>query len=203
MPSILRLLAWLAALAIALPAAAAQPIGDEMAMGDPAAPVTVIEYASASCPHCARFNNEVFPAFKAKYVDTGKVRYVFREFLTPPAEVAAATFLLARCAGPDKYFSVIDAVFHAQQAMYQSGDVRGTLSKAAGDAGLSEAQFEACLNDQTAQKALEDRVQRFAQQDHIDSTPTFVIGDQRLVGEQSLESLGAAIEAAEGGKASH
>src|ERR1700759_4001989 len=66
---------------------------DDMTMGSPHAPVTVIEYASASCPHCARFNNEVFPAFKAKYIDTGRVFYVFREFLTAPAEVAAASFL--------------------------------------------------------------------------------------------------------------
>ena len=69
---------------------------DDMAMGNAQAKVTVIEYASASCPHCAEFNNEVFPAFKAKYIDSGKIHYVFREFLTPPAEVAASGFLIAR-----------------------------------------------------------------------------------------------------------
>ena len=77
-------------------------VGDEMVLGNPNAKVTVIEYASASCPHCARWNEDVYPAFKKKYVDTGKVKYVFREFLTPPTEVAAAGFLLARCAGKDK-----------------------------------------------------------------------------------------------------
>ncbi|MDB5447797.1 MAG: dsbA, partial [Phenylobacterium sp.] len=77
----------------------------DMSLGPPDAKVKVVEYASASCSHCARFNNEVFPAFKAKYVDTGKVNYTLREFLTPPEEVAAAGFLLARCAGKDKYFT--------------------------------------------------------------------------------------------------
>src|SRR5665213_2186956 len=84
-------------------------------MGDPRAKVTVVEYASASCPHCARFNNDVFPAFKAKYIDTGKVRYVLREFLTEPVQVAAAGFLLARCAGKGKYFGALDDFFHGQE----------------------------------------------------------------------------------------
>src|SRR5580700_5874084 len=104
---------------------------DDMQMGNPQAKVTVVEYASASCPHCADFNNEVFPAFKAKYIDTGKIHYVFREFLTPPAEVAAASFLIARCAGRDKYFSVLDTIFRGQEQMYQSGDIRGALLRAA------------------------------------------------------------------------
>src|SRR5580700_5997879 len=104
---------------------------DDMTLGNPKAKVTVVEYASASCPHCAHFNNEVFPAFKAKYIDTGMVHYVFREFLTPPAEVAAASFLIARCAGRDKYFSVLDTIFRGQEQMYQSGDIRGALLRAA------------------------------------------------------------------------
>ena len=82
-----------------------------MSLGDPKAKVRVIEYASASCSHCARFNNEVFPAFKAKYIDTGRVHYTLKEFLTPPVEVAAAAFLLARCTGKDRYFSTLDAVY--------------------------------------------------------------------------------------------
>ena len=77
----------------------------------------VVEYASASCPHCARFDSEVFPAFRAKYVDTGKVRYTLKEYLTEPRGVAAAGFLLARCAGKDRYFPVLDAVFKGQDEM--------------------------------------------------------------------------------------
>src|SRR4051812_29860044 len=80
---------------------------EDMSMGDAKAKVQFTEYASASCAHCARFNNEVFPALKAKYIDTGKVHYTLKEFLTPPENVAAAGFLLARCAGKDKYFTVL------------------------------------------------------------------------------------------------
>ncbi len=173
---------------------------DDMSLGNATAKVTVIEYASASCPHCARFNNEVFPAFKAKYIDTGKIHYVFREFLTPPEAVATAGFLVARCAGKDKYFSVLDAIFHGQEAMYQSGDFRGGLLRIAQSAGLSEAQFTACVEDDKAITALNDRVQRFAKQDNITGTPTFFVNGKKLDGEQTLASLDGAVAAAQAGK---
>ncbi len=153
---------------------------DDMTLGNPKAKVTVVEYASASCPHCAHFNNEVFPAFKAKYIDTGRVHYVFREFLTPPAEVAAASFLIARCAGRDKYFSVLDTIFRGQAQMYQSGDVKGALLRAANQAGMSDAQFDACLSNEAAGDALNARVQHYAKDDGIDSTPTFVINGKKM-----------------------
>lgn len=172
---------------------------DEMSLGNPNAKVTVIEYASASCPHCARFNNEVFPAFKAKYIDTGKIHYIFREFLTPPVQFAAAGFLTARCAGKDKYFSVLDAIYHDQAAIYQSGDLRGGLLHIAQSAGMTEQQFNDCISNPDALKALNDRVQKAQDQDHIDGTPTFVInGKQTGSGEMTLPQLDAAIKAAGG-----
>ncbi|HZC16971.1 MAG TPA: DsbA family protein [Caulobacteraceae bacterium] len=170
---------------------------DDMSLGNASAKVTVIEYASATCPHCARFNNDVFPTFKAKYIDTGKIHYVFREFLTPPPEVAAAAFLTARCAGKDKYFSVLDAVFKGQTQMFYSGDVKGTLLGIAESAGLTEAQFNACINDNAALTALNNRIQTYIDKDGIDSTPTFVINGKKLVGEQTMASLDAAIAAAQ------
>jgi protein-disulfide isomerase len=173
---------------------------DDMSLGNPNAKVTVIEYASASCPHCARFNNDVFPAFKAKYIDTNKIHYVFREFLTEPVEVAAAGFLTARCAGKDKYFSVLDAIYHAQTSMFQSGDVRGTLLRIAESAGLTETQFNTCINDDAALKALNDRVQVYQDRDHIDATPTFIINGKKYDGEQTMAQLDAAIAAAQAGK---
>jgi len=153
---------------------------DDMTLGNPKAKVTVVEYASASCPHCAHFNNEVFPAFKAKYIDTGRVHYVFREFLTPPAEVAAASFLIARCAGRDKYFNVLDTIFRGQAQMYQSGDIKGALLHAAEGAGMTDAQFDACLTNEAAGDALSARVQHYAKDDGIDSTPTFVINGKKM-----------------------
>jgi protein-disulfide isomerase len=166
----------------------------DMSLGDPAAKVVVIEYGSASCPHCARFNNEVFPAFKAKYVDSGRVRYVFREFLTDPVQLAAAGFLLARCGGPGKYFAILDGVFHAQDEIYQTQDASGPLMRVAHDNGLSDAQANACLEDQTAINALNARVRSYETVDHINSTPTFDVNGKRLEGEQTLAQLSVAVD---------
>jgi len=170
---------------------------DDMSLGNPSAKVTVIEYASAACPHCARFNNEVFPAFKAKYIDTGRIHYIFREFLTEPVQVAAAGFMTARCGGKDKYFSILDAIYRGQEAMYQSGDFKGGLQRIAESAGISDAQFNACISDPAALTALQNRVQGYEDNDHINSTPTFVVNGTTLVGEQTLASLDTAIAAAQ------
>lgn len=170
---------------------------DDMTLGNPRAKITVIEYASASCPHCARFNNDIFPAFKAKYIDTGKVRYVLREFLTPPVEVAAAGFLTARCGGRAKYFQILDQIFHHQQEIYQSGDVNGVLGRAAATAGVTDAQFKACVFDGAGLGALNTRVDTYIKRDGIEGTPTFVINGKLLdAGEPTLAGLDAAIAAA-------
>ena len=167
---------------------------DAMTMGDPKAPVHMEEYASTTCSHCGRFATEVFPAFKAKYIDTGKVKYTYHEFLTDPIPVAAAGALLARCAGKDKYFSVIDALFHSQEEMYRTGDARGTLLKVAQSAGMTEAQFNACVSDEKAAEALNARVEKAARDAKIDSTPTFIFNGKKVkAGEMSMEELDAAV----------
>ena len=136
-------------------------VGDDgYSMGNAKAPVTVVEYASASCSHCARWDAEIFPEFKKKYVDTGKVHYIYREFLTPPEPYAAGAFLLARCAGPDKYLGVVEAAYRGQQEMFTTQDMRGPLLKAAQSAGMNEQQFTTCTSDQKAILALNDRVQK-------------------------------------------
>ena len=176
-----------------LAGAAPAPAIGEMSLGDPKAKVTVIEYASLTCPHCARFNAEVFPEFKRKYVDTGKVRYVLREFLTSPQEVAAAGFLLARCAGKDRYFDAIDAMFRAQAQMYESGDARAALLKEGHAAGLKDEETMACTQDQIGLQALSGRVENAMNVEKIDATPTFLIGGKKIAGEQTLEQLDAAL----------
>jgi protein-disulfide isomerase len=171
------------------------PGPEDMTMGNPNAKVLVAEYASVACPHCAAFNNDIFPAFKAKYIDTGKVHYVLHEMLVGQgAEVALAEagFLLARCAGKDKYFAVTDEIFRAQSAIFASGDLRGGLLRIAQSTGMSEAQFNACIGDQAALKALGARVEK-ASKDGINSTPTFIINGNTLVGEQTLAQLDKAI----------
>ena len=169
---------------------------DDMALGSPRAPVTVIEYASVGCPHCAAWNNTIFPAFKAKYILTGRVRYVVREMITGSPEVATAGFMIARCAAPAKYFTVIDDVYRRQAEMFVSGPAAGqVLKEIAKSAGLDETAFEACLDDQKGLDALNARTTRNGQS--VASTPTFFVnGRQVPEGEHTLAQLGAAIQAA-------
>ncbi|MGZ3345043.1 MAG: thioredoxin domain-containing protein [Caulobacteraceae bacterium] len=171
------------------------PGPEDMTMGNPQAKVLVAEYASVACPHCAAFNNDIFPAFKAKYVDTGKVHYVLHEMLVggqAEQALAAAGFLLARCAGKDKYFAVTDEIFHAQSAIFASGDLRGGLLRIGQSLGMTEPQFNACIGDQAALKALNARVEA-AGKDGVDSTPSFIINGKKMVGEQTLAQLDKAI----------
>ncbi len=166
---------------------------DDMSLGDPKAKVTVIEYASLSCIHCGKWNKEVYPAFKAKYIDTGKVHYVFREFITQPAELAVAATLMARCAGKDKYFGVVDSAFHAQEEIFRTGDIRGGLLPIAQSAGLSEDEFMKCVGDEKAINELSARVERYAKEANITGTPTFFFnGDKYDKGELSLAEIDAA-----------
>lgn len=178
--------------------AAALP--DDMDLGNPQAKVTVVEYASVGCPVCAKWQNEVYPAFKAKYIDPGKVHYVFREMLVgqgPEIAVAASGFLLARCAGKDKYFAVNDAIFKNQEQAFQAP--RETLLDIAKSVGMTDESFNKCVNDEGALKALNDRVERHNRQDHVNSTPTFVINGKAMEpGYHTLEEIDAAIKAAGG-----
>jgi protein-disulfide isomerase len=166
-----------------------------VAFGNPNAKVKVVEYASASCSHCAAFDAEIYPAFKKKYIDTGLVRYEFREFLTSPEAYAAAAFALARCAGPAKYMSVVEAAFRGQQEMFATQNMRTPLLKVAQSAGMNEAQFEKCVSDPAALKAIADRVQKASTDEHIDSTPTIMVNGKVIgPGEPSMAALDAAIQ---------
>jgi protein-disulfide isomerase len=177
-------------------AAPGVPVAADMAMGNAKARITVVEYASLSCGHCAHFNETVFPDFKKKYVDTGRVRYVMKEFLTAPANVAAAGFLLARCggSGPAKYFKIVDEVFRSQAGWKTGADVRASFVKVAAANGMSEAQFNACLADEKALAALNARVKQ-AVDDGIQGTPSFYVNG-KPVEVESLADLDAAIAAA-------
>lgn len=181
-------------------AAPLPPAEGDMALGSAKARVQVVEYASLSCTHCAHWNNEVFPAFKKQFIDTGKVRYVFREFLTEPAQFAAAGYLLARRAGPGRYFQVIDAVFHQQAAIFESQDLWGGLLKIGKSFGLTEEQFTAALQDKAALDAVNARVEKATERDKVEFTPTFFINGERLEGGQPIEALAAAIAKAAASK---
>jgi protein-disulfide isomerase len=180
----------------AAPATPPAPASDAMSLGNPKAKVVVEEFASASCTHCAHFNNEVFPAFKKKYIDSGKVRYTLKEFLTPPENVAAAGFLVARCSPPDKYFPVLDAFFHSQDEMYEKRDLKTPLMAAGKVGGLDEAAVQACLQDKPKIAALTARLQE-AQARGINATPTFFFNGEKVKeGAMTMDEIDKAYVAA-------
>ena len=179
---------------------AAGALPDDMAMGNAQAKVTVVEYASVGCPICARWQKDVWPAFKTKYIDTGKVNYVFREMQVGSGvelAIGGNGFLLARCAGKDKYFTVVDAIFENQEQAFMTP--RETLLGIAQSVGMSEQQFTQCVSDSKAVEALNARVERHTTRDGVNSTPTFIINGKKLdAGYRTIEELDAAIAAAGG-----
>lgn len=182
------------ALGACSPKQAASSDGDMAIGADAGAKVTVVEYASVTCGACAAWQNTVWPEFKAKYVDTKKVRFVFRELPTPPVDVAAAGFMLARCAGDDKYFEVVHAIMSSQQEWAAGVPPRQSLNRIAQGAGLSDQQIQTCLNDKDGIAALEKRIQA-ASAAGVSGTPSFYVNDQKIA-DPSLQSLSAAVDAA-------
>ncbi len=152
-------------------------------IGSPRAKVTIAEYASVACPHCARFDAQVFPALKARYVDTGKVRFELHEMLVGSpdmVQVAAAGFMLARCAGQAHYFPVVEAIYRAQPEIFSSNNPKSIFVRIAGQNGLDEKQMDACISDKANIDALNQRVKYATDVAKIDSTPTFVINGTKL-----------------------
>ena len=166
----------------------------DMSMGDDKAPVTVIEYASMTCPHCAHFQEVTFPELKKRYIDTGKVRYIFREF--PLDSLAAAAFMLARCSGQDdktKYFAMIDTMFRQQQQWAVEKPIPPLLAIAK-QAGFTEKSFDACLSNQKVLDGIESIRQRAVNQFKVESTPTFFINGTKFPGALSIEDMAKAID---------
>jgi len=166
------------------------PLG-EVSMGSDKAPVTIIEYASMTCPHCAHFATETFPTLKEKYIDTGKVRFIFREFPFDP--VAAGAFMLARCAGNDKFLAVVDLLFHTQRTWAVEKPL-GPLLQTVKQAGFTEDSFKACLKNQKVLDGVEWVRNRAAEKFKVDSTPTFFINGQIQKGDMSLADLEKVME---------
>jgi protein-disulfide isomerase len=161
----------------------------DMALGPANAAVTITEYASMTCPHCAAFTEKVFPKIKSEYIDSGKIRFVFREF---PLDIkAAAGSMLARCVAKDdagKYFAVVDMLFRQQESWVLKNTTE-TLIRIGKQAGLSQQQVEDCLKDQ----ALLDKIaadQKYANEVlKVNSTPTFFLNGEMMKGEQSFEEF--------------
>ena len=169
-------------------------VDGDMAKGAPeGAKVTVVEYASITCAHCATWQATVWPEFKAKYVDNNKVRFVFRELPTPPIDAATAGFLVARCAGEDKYFDVVHQLMSTQQELFTNG-ARDWLLRTAQAAGLSEDQFNTCVTDKDGIAAMEKRVLA-ARDAGVTGTPAFFVNGTQVGEGGTLAALSTAIDA--------
>jgi len=165
---------------------------DDIPMGSPTAPVTIIEYASMTCPHCAAFAVNTFPKLKEKYIDTGKVKYIMREY--PLDGLAAAAFMLARCAGPEKYYPLIETLF-AQQQKWAVKEPIPPLLAIVKQAGFNQQSFEACVNDKDLLAKVQQMRNRGKEKFKVDATPTFYINGERYPGALAIEDLDKAIAA--------
>ena len=185
-PALLFAALWL----VPVPAPAAEL--QESAIGAPDAPVTMIEYSSLTCPHCAAFHTDTLPGLKERYIDTGKVRLVLRDF--PLDEAALRAAMIAHCAGPERHARFVDVFFAQQQNWARAKDPVQALTQLAKLGGLGEAEVKACLADQELEKAVLqarlDGQQRF----DIRSTPTFIIDGKAYPGNRSVEEFAEIID---------
>jgi protein-disulfide isomerase len=177
------------ALAVDLKALNEAPAYGDMSIGQDTAKVTVIEYASASCPHCAAFYKDTFPALKKDYIDTGKIKFVFREF--PHNDAALAAFMVARCSPKEKYFPLVDIFFTTQEEWLK--DPLAGLTKISQQAGMTKDAFDACLKNQDVAKQILD-VRKKAEGFGVQSIPTFFINGELMKGESSIEEMRKVID---------
>jgi protein-disulfide isomerase len=176
-------------------AQAAAPIMGDVVLGDEAAPVTVIEYASFTCPHCARFHAETWPQFKTAYVDTGKVRFILREVYFDRFGLWAS--MTARCGGADAFYPMADQFLKKQSVWARAAEnqIGGEIQKIGRLNGLSNDQLDACLADQDYAKALVEAYHKNAEADDVKSTPTFIINGEITSGNLQFEEISALVDA--------
>jgi len=161
-------------------------------LGSPDAKVTVIEYASPTCPHCAIFSNETLPEFKKQYVDTGKVKFILRPFVRNVLD--AVVFLLAEAAGDDQYHNVVDTFFKTQDQWAASDKPRDAILVIAKQLGFTDSSFEAALTNQDLFKGMETLREQAINDFKLEGTPTFYINGKKLSGEKTIEQMAAEID---------
>ncbi|HWK46114.1 MAG TPA: DsbA family protein [Stellaceae bacterium] len=171
------------------------PILDgDIVLGDRSAPVTIVEYASLTCPHCADFTKNTLPDVKKNWIDTGKAKLVFRDY--PLDAVAVKAAVIAHCGGPERFFGFVEVFFASQTSWAQASDPVAALTRLAKLGGLSDTQVNACLADEKATNAVIASRLAAEKQYDVSSTPTFFINGQRLVGDQPYSEFDSALAAA-------
>jgi protein-disulfide isomerase len=163
------------------------PSDEDRVLGKPDAPVAIIEYASLTCPHCAHFESAVLPKLKEKWIDTGKVRLILRDF--PLDEAALRAAMVARCAPPERFYPLVDTFFETQEKWVIAKDWRSALQRIAQLAGIGKKKFDECLAD----KKLEDEVAQSrltaATKFGVEATPTFFVNGKKFDGEPTVEAF--------------
>lgn len=173
---------------------ATTPPLSERALGKADAPVTVVEYASLTCDHCKRFHLEVLPRLKEAYIDTGKIKLVYRHF--PLDQVALMAATLAECAPRMRFFGLVEVLFKTEDRWAHSPDPKAGLAQIGRLAGISQPAFEACLADDKLSTAIAEELRTGQQKHNVNSTPTFIIGDKVLRGVRSYEEMAKALDSA-------
>ena len=166
----------------------------DRALGRADAPVTIIEYSSLTCPHCASFHKETLPLIKKTYIDTGKARLIYRDY--PIGGLALAAALMARCAGPKRYFGFIELLFRNQANWSTSKNPRAELARIALFGGMPEKEFDACLKNQPLMNAIRTRAKTDGEIHGIDSTPTFIIEGEKVSGAYPFDHFKKIIDSA-------
>jgi protein-disulfide isomerase len=165
---------------------------EDHVLGEEAATVTVVEYASPTCPHCANFHNNIYPQFKTDYIDTGKIKYILRPFVRNVLD--AAVFMLAEAAGPDSYYNVIGTYFRSMETWAASQTPRDAIFEIATQLGFTQETFDAALTNQELFTAMEAVREQALNEFGLTGTPTFYINGKNLTGDKTLEQLAAEID---------
>ena len=169
---------------------------DDRILGNVDAPVTIIEYSSLTCPHCAKFHKDTLPEVKENWVSTGKARIVYRHF--PLDGLALRAAMVANCIDGDRHFTFLDALFHGQKLWAQASDPVKALSQVAALAGIDQERFDACIKDESQANTILERRQHGSNTYDIGSTPTFIVNGRKVEGAVEYTEFNKVLEEAEG-----
>ena len=160
---------------------------DDRILGNPEAPITIVEYASMTCPHCAHFQDDVLPEIRKKWIDTGKAKLVLRDF--PLDEPALRAAMIARCAPPDRYYAFADTFFAAQEKWVKASDYREALARLAKLGGLGKDEFDSCLKDTALENRIVEARLVASKELDVNSTPTFFVNGSKFTGAPTVEEF--------------